>query len=224
MQNPPSLPHGITQSPHSMHGTPQMAQNAALPLSLRLRLESSHLGSGSRRGLILRLLHLRIHPHHWHNLQLPPNRQRLLSQAQARQGPGGAAGVPNGIPPAGQMPMMGMNPQMQQAQNQAADLAVTASSAKGRFQISLHRWEAGFSYLVFPYHQPHWRSEGIDGLVLLVAVAFAELAVTAKSAATAQPSTGKTRTGGGSGRTKRNCSHITSRIGVQRGLTGLCCS
>ncbi|GHJ87629.1 hypothetical protein NliqN6_4031 [Naganishia liquefaciens] len=66
------------------------------------------------------------------NLQLPPNRQRLLSQAQARQGPGGPAGpagVPNGIPPAGQMPMMGMNPQMQQAQNQAAAAAATQMAA-----------------------------------------------------------------------------------------------
>ena len=63
------------------------------------------------------------------NLQLPPNRQRLLKQAQARQGPGAAAGIPNGIPPAGQMPMMGMNPQMQQAQNQAAAAAAAQMAA-----------------------------------------------------------------------------------------------
>jgi hypothetical protein len=63
------------------------------------------------------------------NLQLPPNRQRLLNQAQSRQGPGAGPGMPNGVPPGGQMPMMGMNPQMQQAQNQAAAAAAAQMAA-----------------------------------------------------------------------------------------------
>lgn len=67
------------------------------------------------------------------NLQLPPNRQRLLNQAQSRQGPGGGPGIPNGMPASGQMPMMGMNPQMQQAQNQVA-AAVAAQMAAFKTQ------------------------------------------------------------------------------------------
>lgn len=60
------------------------------------------------------------------NLQLPPNRQRLLNQAQARQG--GPGGV-NGIQQGGQMPAMGMNPQMQQVQNQVASAAAAQMAA-----------------------------------------------------------------------------------------------
>ncbi|KAJ9098344.1 hypothetical protein QFC19_006468 [Naganishia cerealis] len=59
------------------------------------------------------------------NLQLPANRQRLLNQAQARQAQSGAPGsMPNALQQPGQIPLMGMNPQMQHAQNQ-----VTAATA-----------------------------------------------------------------------------------------------
>lgn len=60
------------------------------------------------------------------NLQLPPNRQRLLNQAQARQG---GPGMPNGMSQGGQMPMMAMNPQMQQVHNQAASAAAAQMAA-----------------------------------------------------------------------------------------------
>jgi hypothetical protein len=60
------------------------------------------------------------------NLQLPPNRQRLLNQAQARQG---GPGMANGMQQGGQMPMMAMNPQMQQVQNQVASAAAAQMAA-----------------------------------------------------------------------------------------------
>jgi transcription initiation factor TFIID subunit 12 len=75
------------------------------------------------------------------NLQLPANRQRLLNQAQARQaqpGPGGS--IPNGLQQSGQMPLMGMNPQMQQVQNQmtaATAAQVAAFKAQVQNQASL---------------------------------------------------------------------------------------